>query len=87
VFSVPIPTFSPDEPDHQLLAQLGERAEQVASEADIGSGAFQSKRKHVHARLFRDRLALSIERPSSVSCQSRWSAPDRVRPSPIRRDL
>jgi len=72
VFSVPIPTFNPADADHQLLAQLGEKAEKVASEADIGSGSFQSKRKHVRARLFRDRLALSIE-----------DAVERVVPEPV----
>lgn len=61
VFSVAIPTYSPDDPDHQRLAQLGEQAETVASEAAVGTGTFQSKRKLVHARLLRGHLSRSIE--------------------------
>lgn len=61
VWQLPIPGFSPSEPLHAELADLGERAEVLAAGVDVAGVGFQAARKRIRVALTESGLQDEIE--------------------------
>jgi len=60
VFKVPIPLYSPNEPSHRRLAELAERAEDVAAAVQLPAVSFQAQRRRIRETLDLDGVAKEI---------------------------
>ena len=61
VFKVPIPLYSADDPRHQRLAELAERAEAVAAAVDLPAASFQAQRRRIREALVAEGVAKEID--------------------------
>lgn len=61
VFKVPFPLFSPDNPSHNRLAALAERAEAVAAAVELPAVSFQAQRRRIREALELDGVGKEID--------------------------
>jgi hypothetical protein len=61
IFRLPIPLYNPGNSEHQQLADLAKRAEDVAAAIELPSGvSFQAQRRRVREALYRDGVSGEI---------------------------
>lgn len=61
VFKVPIPLYSADDPAHERLADLADRAEAVAAAVELPAVSFQAQRRRIREALVADGVAKEID--------------------------